>query len=88
MAKDRYLIAPFETGLQTDIKPYMTPDEAWTSLYDAYVYKGRTRKRPGSQLQNQTVPLAVQQLYSRLAINLGATDGAGAFGFSQGRQIK
>ena len=80
MAKDRYLIAPFETGLQTDIKPYMTPDEAWTSLYDAYVYKGRTRKRPGSQLQNQTVPLAVQQLYSRLAINLGATDGAGAFG--------
>src|SRR5665213_154541 len=81
MAKDRFLIAPMETGLQTDIKPWMVPDEAWTDLQDAYVYKGYTRKRPGTQLQNITVPVAVQQLYSRLAINLGTTNAiTGDFG--------
>ena len=79
MAKDRFLIAPFETGLQTDIRPFLLPDEAWAQLFNAYVYKGRTRKRPGSQLQNQTVAIGVQQLYSRLAINLGNTDVNGIF---------
>jgi hypothetical protein len=78
MAKDRFLIAPFETGLQTDIKPWLIPDEAFASLQNVYVYKGTLRKRPGSQLQNQTQPLAVQQLFSRLAINIGTTQADGS----------
>ncbi len=78
MAKDRFLIAPFETGLQTDVRPWLLPDDAFAELFNAYVFRGRVRKRPGSILQNTTVPASIQQLYSRFAIRLRSTDAAGA----------
>lgn len=74
MAKDRFLIAPFEAGLQTDVRPWLLPDNAFSVLQNAYVFRGRTRKRPGAELQNTAVPVGVRQLYSRLAIRLGTTD--------------
>lgn len=68
---DRFLIAPFETGLETDLKPWMIPDEAFASLQNAYVWRGRVRKRFGG------VGSGVNPDDSRVAIQIGTTDGSG-----------
>ena len=72
MAYDRFLIAPLQTGLETDLKPWQTPDDSFSELNNAYVFRGRVRKRFGSQLTGTT------HLNSRLRIFLKNTDGAGA----------
>lgn len=77
MAYDRFMIAPLNTGLQTDVKPFLIPDDAFAQLTNAYVFRGRVRKRFGSYLMNGSVDAGVAQLYSRLRINLGNTDGSG-----------
>ena len=78
MAYDRFLIAPFNSGLHTDLRPWLIPDDAFERLLNAYVFRGRVRKRFGSILMGQgdaDSPLT-NQLFSRLRINLGtATSG-------------
>lgn len=71
------MIGPIKGGLQTDVRPWLITDDAFESLENAYIYYGRVRKRFGSRYLNTAVPAAVQQLYSRLGINIGMTDGAG-----------
>src|SRR5579859_2370201 len=78
MAYDRFLIAPFATGLQTNMRPWLIMDDAFEDLQNAYVFRGRVRKRFGSRFMGtgwdstQTEPL-----FSRLRINIGTTDGSG-----------
>lgn len=74
---DRFMIAPINSGLQNSLKPWLVPDDAFQVLTNAYVFRGRVKKRFGSYLMNQLVSSSVAQLYSRLRINLGNTDGAG-----------
>jgi Ubiquitin-activating enzyme E1 FCCH domain len=77
MAWDQFLIAPLQGGLQTDVSPFLIPDDAFAQLNNAYVYRGRVRKRFGSQLLQATTPVeGYEQLQSRLRINIGVT-GAG-----------
>lgn len=84
---DRFLIAPYDEGLRQDVKPWLIPDTAFESLRNAYVFRGRVRKRFGSELSGQGAVGAIQQdLFSKLAIPLvataikiGTTDVAGAF---------
>lgn len=80
MPYDRFMIAPLNTGLQNDLKPWLIPEDAFETLNNAYVFRGRIRKRFGSRLMNGATPLTTQQLTSRLRINIGTTDGAGNFG--------
>lgn len=69
MAYQRFLIAPFKTGLQTNLRPWQIMDDAFTQLQNAYVFRGRVRKRVGSLLMGAT------QLASRPSIDLGNTPG-------------
>lgn len=69
MAFDRFLIAPINSGLQTDVKSWLIPEDAFEYLQNAYVFRGRVRKRYGSLLMGNT------QLQSRFRINLGNTPG-------------
>lgn len=79
MAKtDRFMIAPLNGGLQKDTRPWLIPDDAFEELTNAYVFRGRVRKRFGSYLMNGSVSAAVAPLYSRLRIEVGTTNGAGA----------
>ena len=66
---DRFFIAPYDTtsGLQTNVKPWLIPDEAFAELKNAYVFRGRVRKRFGSRWLNNTA------LQSRLRFNVGVT---------------
>jgi len=75
---DRFLIAPFSTGLETYLKPWLIPDDAFAKLQNAYVFRGRVRKRFGGQLMGLgTYGSITAPLSSRLRVNLGTTDGAG-----------
>ena len=66
---DRFFIAPYDTnsGLQTDVKPFLIPDEAFSELTNAYVFRGRVRKRFGSRY------IGDNSLVSRFRINIGIT---------------
>lgn len=66
MPIDRFLVAPFDSnsGLQTNVKPWLIPDEAFEQLDNAYVFRGRVRKRFGSKW------LADDKLGTRLRMTL------------------
>ncbi len=67
MATDRFLIAPINSGLETNLKPFLIMDDAFSRLENAYVFRGRLRKRFGTTLMDNTS----NPLNSRLRINLG-----------------
>ena len=69
MPFDRFLIAPLNVGLQTNLKPWLIPDDAFTTLQNAYVFGGRSRKRFGSVL------MGVTPLISSVRITVGTTNG-------------
>jgi len=68
MAFDKFLIAPINSGLQRDVKPFLIMDDAFELLQNAYVFRGRVRKRFGSLLMGA----GGNPLNSRLRIDLGA----------------
>lgn len=80
---DRFYIGMVDgaAGMDNSLKPYAIPDNAFQSLYNAYVFRGRVRKRFGSRfMQGETTPtIGYESLQSRLRIQIGTTDGAGAF---------
>lgn len=73
---DRFFIAPYdaESGLQTNVRPWLIPDTAFAELNNAYVFRGRVRKRFGSRW------LSLNSLLSRLRINLGTITGGALSG--------
>lgn len=74
MPFDRFLIAPINTGLQTDLKPWLIPDDAFQQLNNAYVFRGRVRKRFGSTYTGVGWPnTLIEPLFSRLSYNLGTS---------------
>lgn len=79
MPLDRFLIAPEEVGLETDLRPWMIPDTAYEQLNNAYVFRGRIRKRFGSQYMTaQNSPVSgFEQYPSRLGLTLYATNNVG-----------
>lgn len=80
MAMDRFLIAPFNTGLQTNVRPFLILDDAFELLENAYVFRGRVRKRFGSVLTGSgwSNPV-IASFFGRLAVLIGTTDGSGNF---------
>jgi hypothetical protein len=77
MAIKRFMIAPIDDGLETDVKPWLISDSAFAKLENAYLYYGVIRKRFGGTYMNTSVDPVFGQLYSRLGMNIGTTDGAG-----------
>jgi hypothetical protein len=68
MPFDRFLIAPINTGLQTDLKPWLTMDDSFVLLDNCYVFRGRVTKRVGSLYMGDL------SLTSRLRMQIGTTD--------------
>lgn len=79
MAFSRFLIAPMYSGLTGDERSWLIPDDAFASLNNAYLFRGRVRKRFGGQLMNTTVAVPFAQLNSRLRIQIGTSNGSGNF---------
>src|SRR6267142_1080002 len=70
MPYDRFLIAPLNSGLQTDLRPWQIMDDAFAYLQNVYQFRGRIRKRFGSKWMGTT------QAATRLAVDLGANTNA------------
>ena len=80
MPFDRFFIGPLQTGLQQNLRPFLISDDAFEQLQNAYVFRGRVRKRFGERLMGTGWDSAITEpLFSRLRINLGNTDGSGNF---------
>lgn len=47
MAYQPFLIAPFNTGLDTDLEPWMTPLDAFTQIENGHIHHGVIEKRQG-----------------------------------------
>ena len=75
-AYDKFIIAPYSDGLVQNRKPWLIPNDAFSTLRNAYVFRDRLRKRWGSTLINPD-GLTDAQISSRLRIQVGTTDGAG-----------
>ena len=75
MAFDKFLIAPISDGLRRDVKPWLIPDQAFEELNNAYIFRGRIKKRAGAVNTGVITDLASEG--SRLRANVGTTDGAG-----------
>ena len=71
MPQDKFLIAPINSGIQRDTKPWLILDDSFQTLENVYTFRGRVRKRPGGRLMQH------QPYQSRLRINIGHTDGIG-----------
>jgi len=73
---DRFFIAPYDekSGLQTDYKPWLIPDEAFSELENVYVFRGRVRKRFGSRW------LGDNSLVSRFRVQVGVIAGGALAG--------
>ncbi len=65
MPQDRFLIAPFQSGLTTDTRPWLIPEDAFDYFQNAYVFRGRVRKRFGSEW------MGITQQQTRLRYSLG-----------------
>lgn len=80
MPQDRFMIAPLNTGLVTDLTSWLIPDDAFARLKNAYVYKGRVRKRFGSRSMARDEDSNVAQLASRLRVQVNTTSGGAISG--------
>ena len=47
MTYQPYLVAAFSTGLDKELQPWLSPDDAQETLYDGFVYRGVLNKRQG-----------------------------------------
>ena len=72
MAFDRFFIGPLQTGLQQNQRPFLIADDAFDLLQNAYVFRGRVRKRFGSRLMGSGFSSPVTEpLFSRLRVQVG-----------------
>jgi len=77
MAFDRFLIAPLNEGLQLDVKPWLIADSAYEELTNAYMFRGRLKKRFGSGYTGTSLAPGLAQLSSRIRLQVQTTDGSG-----------
>ena len=85
MPRGRFLVAPFTSGLQDNVKPWLLPEDAFERLENAYVFRGRVIKRFGSTLVtdgSSAITPETVQLSSRLRMNVGTTDVTGNLTYS------
>ncbi len=75
MPFDRFFIGYTDTNasLETDLRPWLIPDNAFAQMDNVYAFRGRIRKRFGGVLMDPS------PLKSRFRVNIGTTDGAGNF---------
>jgi hypothetical protein len=57
-----FLIANMEVGLQRDREPWLLPDEAFPVLEDAYLFRGRIKRRAGYANLGRLCEQATQQV--------------------------
>lgn len=70
-------IGPYDVGVQRNLTPFMLPEQAFPSLSDAYVFRGRIKRKTGHKLIGRL--RRVQTVQAAGNISAG---GAGLFTFN------
>jgi len=73
MALTPFSIAPIKHGEKTNVAPFYLPNDAYKTLEDAYVWRGRIKKRFGTSL------IGPDMESSALRLKLGTTNASGDF---------
>jgi len=55
MSSKPFFIGPIKTGLERDYEPFMIPNDAYPSLTDCYLFRGRIERRIGNELLGRLV---------------------------------
>jgi hypothetical protein len=73
VAYDKFLIGYNDngSGIQSNVKSWLIADNAFETLNNVYILRGRVKKRFG------TIPTGDGQTGSRLRVSIGTTDGSG-----------
>lgn len=69
----RFLIAPYKSGLQLNVKPWLIMQDAFEILKNLHVWRGRVKKRFGAKEMNESMGGLQKQMFTRLRINIGTT---------------
>jgi len=89
MAKDRFLIAPFKSGLQNNVKPFLLPEDAFQQMDNVYIKDGVIKKRSSlgytgygaTKKRFEHLNSRLKILFNRLTVaggvGIGITSGAG-----------
>ena len=88
MAIDKFFIAPLDSGLTLDKKPFAIMDTAFTELRNAYSWRGRIVKRFGSELSGNAIGQGITSsitfaMYSKGAIDLSAFPATLGYGIGE-----
>lgn len=73
MSLEPKLIAPFQTGLQTNVKPWLAPEDAFEKMENAYLFRQRVKKKFGFNL------MGADEYTTRTKVKLGTTTNGGFF---------
>lgn len=76
MSFQRFLIAPYSVGLERDMESWLLPENAFSTLENAFIFRGRVKKRFGYRLLGDSTGTN-PQFNSRLRIQVDTTDGSG-----------
>lgn len=75
MASTPYFIGSFSEGVQRNIEPFMLPDTAFPDLEDAFLFRGRIRRRYGNKFLGRLVQsVTVVSALHPVAGNITFTD--------------
>jgi len=78
MAYDRFLIAPYQSGLDKSLSSWLTPEDSFQEFKNVNIFRGKVVKRFGAKLTgNQLTSRARIGLTDTTPEALGPTDGAG-----------
>ena len=78
MPQKAFYIGPYQSGLINAVKPFVLPEDAFEVMENAYVWRGRVKKRVGSSLISVAgIDPQYEHLYSRLRIALTGGVGVG-----------
>ena len=78
MSYDRFLIAPYQSGLDKSLSTWLTPEDSFQRFKNVNIFRGKIVKRFGAKLTGgQLTSRARIGLSNTAPEDLGATDGAG-----------
>jgi len=82
------MIAPFKTGLETDLEPWMAPPDSFDDLDNIHVHHGFLEKRAGYRSFAALVPMGATVNISAITqANPGVVTTAAAHGFTTGNKV-
>ncbi|MFO7881200.1 MAG: ubiquitin-activating E1 FCCH domain-containing protein [Kosmotogaceae bacterium] len=82
------LIAPFQTGLETDIDPWLAPMDSFRKLNNIHIKRGNLEKREGYRPFGYLIPMGATVNISDITqSNPGVVTTAGAHGYSTGDKV-